>query len=194
MTKPVFNNVPNEHLVVKIETENGRYCKDIWISRAVAVVGVIFAIPMVGQLQVLITKRSKTMRDEPLKYGLPCGYIDFSETTHDAMIREVYEETSLYLPDYQYFNIGDYHKKPIIIHDSPKDNRQNISLIFATILNFSGNEDKFPQEIEKFTCRETAEVKWMSVSEFYNNFDNSYEWAFGHNQTIKDVLKNYSNI
>ena len=68
-----------------------------WISKAVAVVGIIFANTVDG-LHVLVIKRSNTMRDEPKKFGVPSGFLDWEETLHEAMIREVYEETSIYLP------------------------------------------------------------------------------------------------
>ena len=37
---------------------------------------------------------------------------------------------------------------------------------------------------KKYTDKETALVKWMSLMDFYNK----YEWAFKHNETIKEAL------
>ena len=107
MEKPKFNNVPNKHLVLKYESIN----LDYWISRAVAVDALVFML-VDDDILVLTVKRSDKMRDEPGKYCIPCGYLDFSETLFDAMQRELYEETSLYLPDYQDLIAFDNGKQP----------------------------------------------------------------------------------
>lgn len=176
--KPKFNNKPNRH---------------IWVSRAVAVVGVVFAITLDG-MKVLIAKRSENMMDEAGKYGIPCGYLDWNETTFEGMTREVYEETSLYLPDYQLYLVNGDNTKPFTIHDSPANNRQNVSLLFLSIYNFSPRMDLFPSDIEQYKNEETSEVKWMSIQEFYLKYDQEYQWAFNHNETIKEAVKYFNKI
>jgi 8-oxo-dGTP diphosphatase len=187
--KPKFNNIPNEHVVLIHDTGKNRMVLDYWISRAVAVVGVVFALPLVGEMQILTIKRSTSMRDEPGKHGLPCGYLDWNENGYDAMIREVYEETSFYLPNYEKYLIGDNNKKPFTIHDSPsRDARQNVSLIFLSVYDFHEAMDKFPLHIEKYTDKETAEVKWMPFTNFFGRYEREYEWSFRHNETIKEAF------
>jgi 8-oxo-dGTP pyrophosphatase MutT (NUDIX family) len=178
MTKPKFNNKPNKHL---------------WVSRAVAVVGIVFAITLDG-MKVLIAKRSDKMMDEAGKYGIPCGYLDWNETTFDGMTREVYEETSLYLPDHAYHLVTNNNKIPFTIHDSPANNRQNVSLLFLSVYNFSPRMDMFPVDIEQYTNEETSEVKWISLTDFYLKYDHEYEWAFNHNETIKEAVKHFNRI
>jgi 8-oxo-dGTP pyrophosphatase MutT (NUDIX family) len=178
MTKPKFNNKPNRHL---------------WVSRAVAVVGIVFAITPDG-MKVLIAKRSENMMDEACKYGIPCGYLDWEETTFEAMTREVYEETSLYLPDYKNFLIRNNNEKPFTIHDNPANNRQNVSLLFLSVYNFMPRMDLFPIEIEKYKDRETDEVKWLPLKDFYIQYDQEYQWAFNHNETIKEAVKFFNSI
>ena len=116
-----FNNRLNE----RIEA-NG---KEYWISRSVAVVGIVFAIKD-HIVYTLVTKRSSIM-DQPHKLCVPCGYLDWDESCYEAMLREVYEETSLYLPDYK-DNIveGFWNKIPFSVLDNPaKDARQNVSYV-----------------------------------------------------------------
>ncbi len=183
-----FNNTPNEHVQFRYQSNHGTTAVDYWISRSVAVVGVVFAIPMIGETQVLITKRSPHMLDEKNKYGVPCGYLDWDETTHQAMMREVYEETSLYLPDYDdlvKFNNGG---KPIYIKDEPSANRQNVSFIFVTVLDFSKSMNRFPLDIRNYTNKETALVKWMSMLDF-TLIQTDMQWAFNHNETIKSAYE-----
>ena len=169
---PKFNNTPNQHL---------------FISRAPAIVGVIFALRP-GGIKVLITKRSATMMDEPNKYCVPCGYLDWDETGYEGMTREVFEETSLYLPDYEKFKKFDNNKQPFWVKTDPKDNRQNVSLLYLTYFDFSAFDVlHFPYFVEQYTCKETSWVKWMPVREFFEVHE-TMEWAFGHDRTIKNAL------
>lgn len=130
------------------------------------------------------------MLDEAGKFGVICGYLDWDESLHEAMMREVFEETSLYLPDYEKYVIFNNDKQPFHVKDDPKkDKRQNISHIFLTVLDFEGKTNEFPfEEIEKYTDRETAKVSLMKMSEFYGQYRNM-EWAFNHDETIQSALQ-----
>lgn len=192
MEKPIFNNRPNDRVSYAFTSEASgvKIRQDYFISRAVAVVGVVFAIPLIGGMHVLTTKRSKRMRDEPNKHCVPCGYLDFDETLYDGMIREVFEETSLYLPNYQDLCVFDNNKQPYQIKDSPSDNRQNVSMLYMTVLDFSANMDRFPTEIEMHFGNETQEVKWLPLIDLYAN-KVDWEWAFHHDETIKTASDYY---
>lgn len=180
--KPIFKNKPNEHLQIKYQNID----LDVWLSRSVAVVGIVMAITQ-NDTYILIAKRSKTMVVQPSLVCIPCGYLDWNESGHDAMVREVFEETSLYLPDIKKYSVFTNDKKPILINDSPiTDKQQNVSLIYLSVFDFIENELKFPIEVEKFNCAETDWVKWISLTEFY---DNNYEWAFNHDSVIKDTIR-----
>jgi 8-oxo-dGTP pyrophosphatase MutT (NUDIX family) len=189
MGTPKFNDRPNYHL--RYNYNDGRGLKidqDFWISRSTAVDGIVLASTDDG-LQVLTAKRSEKMCDEAGKYCIPCGYLNYDETRHEAMIREVYEETSLYLPDYEKMIIFDNNKEAIIIKDNPKDgHRQNISHIFVTVLDFAEKMDKFPSNIQDYKCKETAKVEWMRLLTFYETYKN-YDWAFHHDETIINAIK-----
>ncbi|MDA3779453.1 MAG: NUDIX hydrolase [Bacteroidales bacterium] len=184
MTKPKFNNRENPHFIHKVFEGNNKLVvnHNFWLSRAPAVVGIIFATGIEGGAHVLVIRRSKNMREEPLKYGAPSGYLDWDESGFDAMTREVYEETSMYLPDYKDFLIFDNDEQPFYVQSDPeKDKNQNVSLIYLMAYNFIDHQNFFPDFIEKHADRETAEVKWMSLTEFYNQSSN---WAFHHDARI----------
>ncbi|RLF56675.1 MAG: hypothetical protein DRN27_09240, partial [Thermoplasmata archaeon] len=182
-TKPEFNNRPNDH--IRFGFDSKTYEKpikiDYWISRAPAVVGIIFTLGLEGGVRVLVIKRSKNMREEPLKFGAPSGYLDWDETGFEAITREVFEETSLYLPDYSPFLMYNNNKQPFYVQSDPtKDKNQNVSLTYVMVYNFKDSPDFFPEEIEKYTDRETAKVEWLNLNNFYNT-DNR-EWAFNHDE------------
>lgn len=180
MTIPKFNNRPNH------------YITGYWISRSVAVDAFVFARCTginEGMLNILTIKRSTTMRDDPNKYAVPSGYLDWNENGYESMIRELYEETSLYLPDHQNFNVFDNYKQPFYTNTKPTINRQNVVIMYITVLEFGRSTESFPKFIENFTSKETAEVKWMSWLDFTQN---KLEWAFNHDKRIMDALTYYN--
>lgn len=195
--QPKFKNIPNEHVILTYESKTNVTTLDYWISRAVAVVGVVLATtPLTanqGGVKVLVTKRSKEMRDEPGKHVLPCGYLDWDESGYEGMVREVWEETSLYLPDYKKYLIGNNDEMPVIIHDKPtRDARQNVSMIYLSVYDFEKGMEDFPIGVEKYTDVETEEVRWMPLLEFFNRYEKEYEWGFRHDETIKEALKYFN--
>ena len=193
MTKPKFNNRPNPHLIHHYDSGTGvKIHQDFWISRAPAVVGIIFAFGVEGGPRVLVIKRSKKMRDEPNKYGAPSGYLDWDESGFNGMVREVYEETSMYLPDYDPFLIFDNNKEPFYVQSDPKkDKNQNVSLTYVLVFDFTSSQDFFPKEIEIYTDEETAQVEWLNLQDFYNK---KREWAFNHDERIEMALRYYNKI
>jgi len=190
MEKPKFNNTPNEHFRMQYNGQHGNVGLDYWVSRAPAVVGIVFAFGVEGGTRVLVIKRSKNMRDEPLKYGAPSGYLDWDESGFEAMTREVYEETSLYLPIYEPFLIFDNNQQPFFVQSDPtKDKNQNVSLTYVLAYDFNSDPECFPEEIEKYTDHETEKVQWLKLSDFYNAM---YEWAFNHDERIKWALEYFN--
>lgn len=192
INKPIFNNKPNEHIIYHYDNGTGvKVHQDYWISRAPAVVGIVFAFFVEGGTRVLIIKRSNNMVDESNKFGAPSGYLDWNETGYEGIIREIYEETSFYIPDYNKFMIFNNNKQPFYINDDPKkDAHQNISLIYLLSFDFSTDPTIFPIDIEKYTDHETAEVKWLKLSDFYNE---NREWAFHHDEIITKAHKYFEN-
>jgi len=155
------------------------------------VVSVVFVmtVPALG-IQVLVTKRSKRMRDEAGKMGLPCGYLDWDENCYEAAVRETYEETSMYLPDYKDLLITNNNEKPFTIHDSPsRDAKQNVTHIFLSVYDFHNRIEMFPAGVEKYSDEETEFVKLMPLADFYNRYEKEYEWAFRHNETLKEAVE-----
>jgi len=185
-----FYNKPNPHVIYHYESGTGiKVHHDIWISRAPAVVGIIFVFGVEGGSRVLVIKRSEKMPDEPNKYGAPSGYLDWDESGFDGMIREVYEETSMYLPDYDPFLMFNNNRQPFYVHTDPKtDKNQNVSLTYVLAYDFSDHNDFLP-DIEGYVDGETAKVEWLNLQDFYNE---SREWAFNHDERIKMALKYFN--
>ncbi len=176
INKPVFKNRANE----EVELKDGR---QIWISRAPAVVGVILGI-VNDNIYVLTEKRSDIM-DEPNKWAVVSGYLDWEENGIEGIIRETYEETSFYIPDHKHELIFDNDEQPFYVHTDPKtDALQNVSLSYIFIYEFK----ELPIEVESFKDKEIDQVKWMEISEILK--DNK-DWAFSHDRRIEFAVEKY---
>ena len=149
--------------------------KTYWISRAVAVVGYIFTFDN-GKLLVLANKRGKGTPNYQGYWNCPCGYLDFDETTREACVREIAEETNLTV-----------NPKSLMldsIQDDPtEDSNQNItfrywdfSLWYKALTIYAKGAE--PDEVE--------DVEWIPVEELDN-----YQFAFEQDKTIKRIVKTY---
>lgn len=147
-----------------------------WISRAIAVLGVVIGIDKNGVKYVLAEQRG-TGTPDPEYIGcwcLPCGYLDYNENVHQAVAREVLEETGV--------NIHPDNFVLFYINDNPfSDKRQNVTFRFKTKLE--GYIDDW-ELTDKFSeSNEVSNIKWINLREV-----NSYKWAFNHERIIKDYI------
>lgn len=173
MEKIKFNNRPNEY--------DG---KGYFISRSVSLDGIVFVMKPDG-IYVLTVKRSNMM-DNAGKWCLPCGYLDWDESVYDGMLREVYEETSFFIPMYEGYIIFDNNKQPFFVKSDPNTPRQNVALAFINIIDFRQSKEeylRFMNDVESYTCKEVSEIKWLNINDVGKK-----EWAFNHNQLISQGL------
>lgn len=126
---------------------------------------------------VLITQRSATMDTHPNLWCLPCGYVDWDESIHQAVIREVWEETGINVDKEEY---SMYH-----VNDNPNnDGLQNITFHF--LIRLQQNK----KDVELDLSDEVQDAYWLSPIEIENDLHDGKEAAFGHFVRIKRVMKN----
>jgi len=113
--------------------------------------------------KILLVKRGSKY-SEPNKWALPGGYVERDETTSEATQREALEETGYQTKVVKLFRIID---NP----DRPKEDRQNISLVY--LLNPLKKVGKSDHEI--------SSTKWFDLSEL----PSEKEFAFDHYDNIK---------
>ena len=174
MRKIKFNNRENP-----CHTING---KMVWESRSAAVVAVVFA-KFKGDIYVLMEKRSNRM-DQPGKWCLPCGYIDWDENGWQAITREIYEETSMFLSNYDENLINHNDKKPFFVNTEISENRQNIALNYGMVFNF---KTILPQEVVLYADPEIEEARWVKLNEI-----SDLNVAFEHDKRIGQAEKYFS--
>jgi 8-oxo-dGTP pyrophosphatase MutT (NUDIX family) len=155
-----------------IDKETGR---EYWISRSVAVLGIVTATDYNGVEHILAVQRGIGTPDPEFvgAWCLPCGYLDFDETCKEAVSREVKEETGI--------DISPDKFELVYINDDPKsDKRQNITLRFKAELIEYANDVKLTDKFSE--TNEVMDIKWIPI-----DWVDNYKWAFNHEKIIKGL-------
>ena len=174
---PKFYNRPNELI-------RATYGKQYWISRAPAVVAVVLVI-WKDNIFVLAEQRSEKM-DNPGKWCCPCGYLDWDETGYQAVIREIYEEAGIFIPDYVLNLITNNEEQPFFVQTHPSENRQNVALTYCIILDC---EKLGLPEFNK-DDGEVTNIGWIPIEQVFNK---KYEWAFNHDERIQMAVEKFKS-
>jgi len=162
-----------------IDKETGEK-KVAWISRSVAVSGIVFCKDLDGDWCILANKRGKGTPDFQGYWNCICGYLDYDENANQAMNREIFEETGLDIPGRRFIHY--------FVNSNPKENRQNVTIRFYCILKSDITEwSNFSKD--KMEKDEVADIKWIKVKDI-----NDYQWAFNHNDLINYTYNTFVNI
>lgn len=163
--------------------------KEHWLSRSCSVNGIVIGYERDNHRfsnvdYVLVVKRGKGAPDNVGKYCLPCGYLDYDETCYEAFLREVYEETGLYLSDYDdisgSFEINN-EIQPVYVNSRTSNNRQNVAMFYMYRIDEVG----LPQTSLEFNePDEIEEAIWIKFTDV-----DKYEFCFGHDEIIKNIHK-----
>ena len=145
--------------------------KEYWISRSVAVVGFVFKI-INDDIHILANKRGPGTPDFQGCWNCPCGYLDWNETLEQAVIREIREECGITIMNPIFIGID----------SNPSSNRQNVTVRYYTI--YTGTDNLSVGEGGEEN--EVSDIKWINVKDIDN-----YQWAFNHNELIKEILNYY---
>jgi len=163
-----FKNKENEC----VETVDG---KKVWKSRSVAVCCVLYT----SDDHFIVTKRSMSMENNPGKMCLVCGFLDNNESIHQALIREVYEESGL---DIDGMTAMLYH-----ISDAAISEMQNISFHFFVKLPYG--KEKAERLMATFPSEEVEEAYFLTEKDIAADVIPPEDWAYSHYDRLKRVLK-----
>ena len=155
----------------QIEGKDG---KKYWIHRAIAISAFVFKIDADNNWFVLANKRGKGTPDFQGMWNCPCGYLDWDETLAQACSREVKEECRIEILPSKF--------NQVMIHDTMDANLQNVTVRHYCVLVENVDNTKIGVGIEGEED-EVEEVMWIPVKDIDN-----YEWAFGHNKIIKQLM------
>lgn len=167
-----FKNRPNECAT----TTDGR---QIWISRSVAVAASIIVVHEQCPY-ILVNQRGTGMPDFQGYWNLPCGYLDYDETTAEAAMREVWEECGVNVLDLLPKSSVEFFSHPWDVSSKPRSEKQNVTVHHGLhaevtelpVLSSANNEPN-----------ETADIRWLPLAEV-----DSLEYAFNHRARIEKYI------
>lgn len=185
-----FKNRQNEC----VTTTDGR---KIWAGRNVAVVGVFLALHK-KNLYVVAEKRGQNPNlDNRGRYCVPCGYLDWDETTEEAIRREAWEEIGFDIDDllekYKITTEGNYIDSPWGVNSDPTSNRQNVSIRYGMCL-IVPDEEQLPKLTPNNDCEpdEVGDAFWIDLGYMLTpNYDvlKQYDFAFKHDKLIQEFVE-----
>jgi 8-oxo-dGTP pyrophosphatase MutT (NUDIX family) len=170
-----FNNRQNE----RIDLPDGRV---FWNSRSVAVVGSICVSTSPHDTYFLVVKRGSSV-DNSGKLCLPCGYLDWDENGYQAFLREVYEETGLYVPHLK-TPTSSFFDQPWMVNTSTKENRQNVVLHFGASYIMDQLPELDHQSLDSFSSNEIESALWLNYEDVLDD-----DFAFGHGSIIRKFYR-----
>jgi len=169
--------------------------KSVWESRSVAVNCVIVVTDpdITTEPFVLISKRGTGAADFQGLWNIPAGYLDYDETTSQAMVREVWEETNIDLysilsmkEDNKNYVVQDYIKKEWGTNSDITNNRQNVSFRFGIYFVMEDFINKIHLSDKNSEPNEIGDIKWIPLSKV-----NDYNFAFNHDALIKEFVNRH---
>jgi len=151
--------------------------KTYWVSRSIAVLGLVIA-ERGGEHYILVNKRGDGCPDFNGMWNIPCGYLDYNETTKEAVSREIWEECGVRIEPsaFTLYSIND---------DPHEGESQNVTIRYVARVPESvmdiplnnGNSEK----------DEVDGIMWMNVNDIEN-----YDWAFNHRFLLRNILTNFN--
>lgn len=145
--------------------------KTLWYSRSVATTLLAFAKDSEGKLYILANKRGKGCPDYNGYWNVITGYLEYNYSGEENAVNECFEETGIKLNPNDLEMIG--------VNTSPKENKQNVSIRYRTML--PNTIDTYHFDLSNMEKDEVEDVKFIPIDEVDN-----YKWAFNH----KDLIKN----
>lgn len=152
-----------------------------WYSRSVATAIFVYCKDEEGDWCVLGSERGEEAADYHGFWNCCCGYLDYNENVKECSLRELYEETGVFITDENMVKFVGYE-------DSPQANRQNVTFRFAVFIDNAVTTD-FTFSKEHNEGNEVGEIKWIKISDV-----DDYMWAFGHGKIVKEIFENNINV
>ena len=164
--------------------------KEYWISRAVAVVGVVIGVRDGKISNFLVSQRGPGCPDFIGSWACTCGYLDWDETAEESVVRELYEELGIKVPE------SHVHLWKIVT-DPNRDVRQNVILRYIIPIDQKELEEMLEISRKSFLDSdsrggeqgEVSDIKLISVTDLPN-----YKWAFNHDDVILEAYEDWKGF
>lgn len=171
-----FNNRPNEFVTLA----DGR---EVWLARDIAVAVSALAIYQ-NEPYILVNQRGTGVPNFQGYWNLPCGYLDYDETTREAAIREVWEECGVNLLPLLDASHAHFFDHPWSVNSAPGGTRQNVTIHHGLIVSVNqlpevSNANNEPNE--------TMDIRWLPLNQVAK-----MEFAFDHKPRIAQFVQHVS--
>lgn len=151
--------------------------KTYWVSRSIAVLGLVIA-ERDGEHYILVNKRGDGCPDFNGMWNIPCGYLDYNETTKEAVSREIWEECGVRIEPSAFALYS--------INDDPNEGEsQNVTIRYVARVPESVMD--IPLNNGNSEADEVDGIMWMNVNDIEN-----YDWAFNHRFLLRNILTNFN--
>lgn len=163
--------------------------KKYWISRSVAVCAIVIVYDENDNTWILINKRGEGTPDFQGCWNIPCGYLDWDETTSQACTREVLEECKVWVDPDNWQQFGE-------IEDSVTANRQNVTVrkIACIDINEYHAGKKLAMKMTAANNGEADEVDDIILMPLKPILINNRVWAFNHKDLATNVMMHVDDI
>lgn len=151
--------------------------RTLWHSRSCAVAGFIFCKNQLGEWCILANQRGKGAPDYQFYHNAVCGYLDFGESSEEAISRETQEECGIYISPNEFKLYG--------VQSDSSANKQNVTIrYFVKIEDRLTDDPSLDVHITNLGEKdEVADVSWIPISVL-----KEYNWAFGHKDIIEQIF------
>lgn len=168
-----FRNRPNQC----VETREGEM---VWLSRSVAVTACVVLIKQ-QRAYVLVNQRGPGLPDFVGYWNLPCGYLDYDESTEEAAKREIWEECGVDVSPLLACAEVEYFSKPWYVSSIPRDAKQNVSIHHGLVAKVT----ELPTLTNQFNeADETTDMQWLELENTH-----TLTFAFNHQQRIAQFVE-----
>lgn len=151
--------------------------KTYWVSRSIAVLGLVIA-ERGDEHYILVNKRGEGCPDFQGMWNIPCGYLDYNETTKEAVSREIWEECGVRIEPSAFV----LHS----INDDPNEGKlQNVTIRYVARVPESVMD--IPLNNGNSETDEVDGIMWMNVNDIEN-----YDWAFNHRFLLRNILTSFN--
>lgn len=201
--KSPFPSKENE----KVKTTDGR---EVFIHRSIALVCIVVAYVQKEQEYFLLTSvRGKNTPDFQGYHCCPCGYLDWDETAVQGAMREVWEETNIYLEGVALMNEkstpypiyinnkkvtilqNQMSEQPYFVQSNPSSNRQNVTLYFGcmfTVESLACLPKPSGKNVNRKDFEEVERAEWVSMKEVRNK---KFKFAFNHDDRAIQYIQKF---
>ncbi len=168
-----FSNRPNTQVALADGSE-------VWLARDIAVA--VSAIAFCDQTPyVLVNQRGPGVPNFQGFWNLPCGYLDYDETTQEAAIREVWEECGVNIHPLLEASHIHYFDQPWDVNSTPRGTRQNVTIHHGLVVTV---EQLPPVSNANNEPNETSDIRWLPLNEV-----EALEFAFDHKPRIGQFIQ-----